>query len=85
MMILSSTEKYEHNEMPTSYSRGCISSNLCEDTRRLLFLLGGDSIHNVMIYLKCGRNSAWFVKNSASSVRLNVMSLLLGLFTLIFY
>ncbi|CAK6964508.1 uncharacterized protein LOC128361983 [Scomber scombrus] len=72
------TVENEHHEMPTSYSLGCISANFCEDTRRLLFFLLGNSEHRQKFNVVCGGNSAW-------SVRLNVMSLLLGLFTLTFY
>ncbi|CAK6976405.1 uncharacterized protein LOC128362321 [Scomber scombrus] len=72
------TVENEHHEMPTSYSLGCVSSNFCEDTRRFPYLMTRNSVRNVKINLECGGNSAW-------SVRLNVMSLLLGLFTLTFY
>ncbi|CAK6976404.1 general transcription factor II-I repeat domain-containing 2A-like protein, partial [Scomber scombrus] len=72
------TVEYKHHEMPTSYTLGCISSNFCEDTRRFPYLITSNSVRNAKFNVECGGNIAW-------SVRLNVMSLLLGLFTLTFY
>ncbi|XP_062279683.1 uncharacterized protein LOC133984397 [Scomber scombrus] len=57
---------------------GCVSANLCEDARRLEFFLDLKSPRKPKC---CGSSFC----NSAWSVKLSVMSLLLGLFTLTFY
>ncbi|CAK6979293.1 Hypothetical predicted protein [Scomber scombrus] len=62
----------------TFHSAGCISSNLCEHTSDLKNLYGFEFSHGPKC---CGSSFC----NSAWSVKLNVMTLLSGLITLIFY
>ncbi|XP_062279699.1 uncharacterized protein LOC133984406 [Scomber scombrus] len=57
---------------------GCVSSNLCEDVSKLEFFLSAKFLQPP----KCCEGS---ICSSAWSVRLNVMTLLFGLITLIFY
>ncbi|XP_062280846.1 uncharacterized protein LOC133985264 [Scomber scombrus] len=66
------------NKNATLHIFGCVSANICEDTRRLEFFM---KIKFLRKPKYCERNLC----NSAWSVKLSVMSLLLGLFTLTFY
>ncbi|XP_062279700.1 uncharacterized protein LOC133984407 [Scomber scombrus] len=73
---LSGTVKGSGNT--TVHTVGCISANLCEETSDLEYLLGVEFIRGPKC---CGSSFC----NSAWSVKLNVMTLLFGLITLIFY
>ncbi|XP_062279685.1 uncharacterized protein LOC133984398 [Scomber scombrus] len=75
---INGTAEDEEKKNATIYTRGCVSANLCEDVRRLEFFMDVKFLRKPKC---CGKNLC----NSAWSVRLNVMSLLLGLFTLTFY
>ncbi|CAK6964507.1 uncharacterized protein LOC128361983 [Scomber scombrus] len=60
------TAEYEHNEMPTSYSLGCISSNFCEDTRRLPYLI---TDFLIMMKLILSLTLIWTLSSTAEALQ----------------